>query len=371
MSGHQKHKKIPRTRFGQFSRTELSFLGAPCGEIEKHCRKLTHQSGLNTLYIDAKHGETLPRPDMHVLEYQQDHWRLTLNDPVDDPYAWRRLTDEYDLSLINGNHFEAERQIICLHPKKYDSLKRKKDKLTRPVAMVDFTGQGEIPPELRDFLSEFKDLPIFGVDEMEALSSFVLRECTPSAALRGVVLTGGKSTRMGEDKSMLEYHGKEQWKHVRELLEAYCEDVVVSVPGGAEASDPGMIPDRMADFGPFGGILSCFMEAPNRAHLVVAVDLPFVNKKTLETLIDNRNPFKTATAFLNPGNGFPEPLISIWEPRAYGKMLSFLGMGYTCPRKVLINSDIATAPLQDEKWIRNANTPEERAQVMKSLRFEV
>lgn len=367
MKGHQKHKKIPRAHFGNFSRSEVSFLGAPCGEIEALCQKLAVQSGLNTLYIDAKHGDTLPRPDMHVLEYQQDHCRLTLNDRDDDPYAWRRMTDEYDLSLINGNHFEADKQIICLHPKKYDSLKRKGEKLTRPVAMVDFTSNGIIPPELQEFLSEFEGLPIFGAGDIEALSNFVLRECRPSIGLRGVVLTGGKSSRMGEDKSQLQYHGKEQWKYVRDMLEAYCEDVVVSVPRNVDRTEPGFIPDRMDDFGPFGGILSCFIEAPNMAHLVVAVDLPFVHVKTLETLLEHRNPYKTATAFLNPNNGFPEPLIAVWEPKAYAKILSFLSMGYTCPRKVLINSDIATAPLSNEKWIRNANTPEEREEVLKEL----
>ena len=367
MSGHQKHKKIPRAHFGSFSRSELSFLGAPCGEIEDLCKKLALQSRLNCLYIDAKHGETATRPDLHVLEYQQDHWRLSLNDREDDPYAWRRMTEEYDLSLINGNHFSAEQQIICLHPKKYDSLRRKKDKLTRPIAMVDFTGEGVVPGELQDFLSSFKDLPIFRIDQVSEITDFVLEHCIPSTGLRGVVLTGGKSTRMGKDKSKLEYHGKEQWQHVKDLLGSFCEDVVVSVARNFDNSGPPFISDRLDNFGPFGGILSCFMESPNEAHLVVAVDLPFVNEEAIKTLLEHRNPYKTATAFLNPDSGFPEPLITIWEPKAYPKMLSFLSMGYTCPRKVLINSDIATAPLLNQNWIRNANTPEERAQVLDDL----
>ncbi|HKK88325.1 MAG TPA: NTP transferase domain-containing protein, partial [Saprospiraceae bacterium] len=288
MSGHQKHKKISRAKFGHFSRSEVSFLGAPCGDIEEICKKLAIQSKLNALYIDAKHGETLAKPELHVLEYQQDHWRLTLNDKEDDPYAWRRMTEEYDLSLINGNHFESQQQIICLHPKKFDSLKRKKDKLTRPVAMIDFTGQAKIPNELEEFLSSFKDLPIFNSDQISEITTFVHNQCVASTGVRGVVLTGGRSTRMGEDKSKLKYHGIEQWEHMRDILGTYCDEVVVSVPRNSQSSDPQFIPDRLDNFGPFGGILSCFMDNPNKAHFVVAVDLPYVTGNTIEVLMEHR-----------------------------------------------------------------------------------
>ena len=55
---------------------------------------------------------------------------------------------------------------------------------------------------------------------------------------------------------------------------------------------------------------------------------------------------------------FPEPLITIYEPKAYGKLLQYLAQGYSCPRKMLINSDVKIIEVADAV-IRNINTPEE------------
>jgi molybdopterin-guanine dinucleotide biosynthesis protein A len=59
----------------------------------------------------------------------------------------------------------------------------------------------------------------------------------------------------------------------------------------------------------------------------------------------------------------PEPLITIWEPKSYGTMLSFLAQGYSCPRKVLMNSDarIITAPNPEK--LTNVNTPEDATRI--------
>ncbi|MEO1714425.1 MAG: hypothetical protein AAFU60_13920, partial [Bacteroidota bacterium] len=88
-------------------------------------------------------------------------------------------------------------------------------------------------------------------------------------------------------------------------------------------------------------------------------DLPYLSMDSLMALVDGRNPSKLATCFHNPSTGFPEPLITIWEPRAYPKLLEFLAQGYSCPRKVLINSDVEEMPLLSMEEIYNANHPDE------------
>jgi molybdenum cofactor guanylyltransferase len=66
-------------------------------------------------------------------------------------------------------------------------------------------------------------------------------------------------------------------------------------------------------------------------------------------------------AFLNPTSEFPEPLISIWEPKSYQTALSFLGQGISCPRKVLINSDTHLITVSNPTALMNVNTPDELA----------
>ena len=74
-----------------------------------------------------------------------------------------------------------------------------------------------------------------------------------------------------------------------------------------------------------------------------------------------------ATSFLNSSTGFPEPLITLWEPKAYPILLEYLSMGYSCPRKVLINSDVELVNLEDQSVLFNANTLDEQKEVVEIL----
>jgi len=66
-----------------------------------------------------------------------------------------------------------------------------------------------------------------------------------------------------------------------------------------------------------------------------------------------------ARTFAIPEEGFPEPLITVWEPKAYPILLSFLAQGYSCPRKVLRNNDVQIIKAQYPEKLMNVNTEEE------------
>ena len=125
--------------------------------------------------------------------------------------------------------------------------------------------------------------------------------------------------------------------------------------------------DSFSGLGPFGAILSAFRKYPNHAWLVVACDLPLLDKRTLKFLTENRNTSNIATAFHSPVTNFPEPLITIWEPKSYPVLYQFLAQGYSCPRKVLINSAIHLLEIPDSQAIKNVNTPTEFEEVKNIL----
>ena len=66
---------------------------------------------------------------------------------------------------------------------------------------------------------------------------------------------------------------------------------------------------------------------------------------------------------------FVEPLITIYEPKAYPILLQYLAQGYSCPRKMLINSDVEIVEVDDD-FIRNINTPEEFEVAKKELKSQ-
>lgn len=192
--------------------------------------------------------------------------------------------------------------------------------------------------------------------------------------LNGLVLAGGKSQRMGNPKDKINWHGKEQRYFAADLLASFCNEVFISCrQDQLENFDLNYIAltDTFLNMGPFGGILSALRSQRDKAWLVVACDLPLLDEKSLEFLIENRNIEKVATTYESPFDGLPEPLITIWEPKSYPLLLNFLGSGITCPRKVLINSDTLILKPGNPDSLMNVNTPEDRAKAQEILRKQI
>ena len=110
--------------------------------------------------------------------------------------------------------------------------------------------------------------------------------------LYGLVLAGGKSSRMGRDKGEICYHEEPQRIHAYKLLDVLCERTFLSVREDQEnqiAKSFGTITDLNNFRGPFNGIMSAHYKYPEVAWLVLATDLPLLATKDVLKLIKNRN----------------------------------------------------------------------------------
>jgi molybdopterin-guanine dinucleotide biosynthesis protein A len=366
---HKKHANIRRPSGGLFHRNELAILGAPCGIIQRLAADVAKQlSGkFNIGYVDADHGEASSgESPFHTaytdkISFHQINWK-----DLKPEYRFRKMFHDSDALLVNGNHFKAASQIVIVNAKKEGSLQRKLDRLTKVQLVV--LDEGMRAPF--DFLSEaIHGVPVLRIDQTDEIVQVIKGiwdENVP--ALKGLVLAGGKSTRMGKDKGAISYFGKPQRDYAADLLGHYCDEVFLSArePGQFE-SDYSVLPDTFTDLGPFGGILSAFRMNPDAAWLTVACDQPLLDKEVLNQLVQSRDTSSMATCFHNPETGFPEPLLTIWEPRAYQALLEFMALGYSCPRKALINTNVREVVLQNPEGLINVNTPEELTQMKARL----
>ena len=383
-ANRSKHTALARPDVGEFGRHELAILGAPCGDIQALvARLLPHLAPqLRVAYVDADHAagdaaggtEAAAEASARPLPYVADNGlsaelvdkityrQLNLTRAL-DRFSQPELLAHESMVLVNGNHFRARQQIVVVDPRK--PLDRKLDRLTDVRLILLADGQTELPAGLRAHLGAAPLPPVLRLADTAGIAAFIRQWCALAApVLRGLVLAGGRSERMQADKGALHYHALDQRQHTAALLGEFCADVRVSVRADQAGDLPAglvALPDTFLNLGPLGGILSAFQADPNAAWLVLACDLPLLTRATLDFLVARRQPGRAATAFQSPWNDFPEPLITIWEPRSYGQLLRFLSLGYSCPRKALINSDIEllTPPLPDE--LRNVNTPAERA----------
>lgn len=182
----------------------------------------------------------------------------------------------------------------------------------------------------------------------------------------GLILAGGHSRRMGQDKAFLEFHGLPQVEYIFDLLQKYCAKVFLSKRADQKPyKNIAFINDspEFANHGPLGGILSAMKECPEINWIVIACDLPFVSELTIQTLISRRDESKTATAFMSIQDNLPEPLCAIWEGHAYGSILKLFNEGIDCPRKILIKSNAHLLKTDNPHWLDNINTPQEYQQI--------
>lgn len=183
--------------------------------------------------------------------------------------------------------------------------------------------------------------------------------------IRGLVLAGGKSRRMGRDKALLERDGITQLRYAVDLLRRHVPRVFVSTrPDQAEETERRQyerIADRYSDIGPVAGILSAMEAFPDVAWLVLACDLPHVDDATIDYLLQNRSGSQPFTAFRSSHDNLPEPLCALYEPEARTIIAGFVHAGVVCPRKILLRSDTDLLRLPAPSALDNVNTPEDLA----------
>jgi molybdopterin-guanine dinucleotide biosynthesis protein A len=101
------------------------------------------------------------------------------------------------------------------------------------------------------------------------------------------VLAGGKSRRLGLDKSMLKIHDTWLLQRILDTLARLSDDlIIVASPRPEFAALPArVVPDELPDMGALGGIYSGLKAMRYERGLFVACDMPFLNLPLLRFMI--------------------------------------------------------------------------------------
>ncbi len=127
-----------------------------------------------------------------------------------------------------------------------------------------------------------------------------------------VIMAGGKSSRMGTDKSFVPILGKPMIEHVLDRVQGIGtqEIIISSSPQNYAYLGLPLFPDLYPDLGPLGGLHAALHHAPQAHILVVACDMPWLNRSLLEYLVSLRD---TADAIVPRWDRFPEPLHAVYS----------------------------------------------------------
>ena len=367
MKTHKKHTNLERRNNDNFAPNEIAILGTNCDTISDLVSKVSQKlSNYKLGYFDASHAKDVDQNKLSEFVFHHEgNLQITTSGTI-NKFQQRLDFAQLDYLFINGNHYQGAKQILILDEVKEASVLKRLAQLDD----IQFVVKLKEETEYFDFLVEkypnIKNKICYTIDEVDKIAYHINNLIQEKIApLKGLVLVGGKSTRMGTDKSELNYFGKPQKEFAKELLENHYLETYYSVQNVSGKEDE--IADKFYNLGPFGGVCSAFQKDPNAAWFVLATDVPFVNDEIIQLLLKHRSPSKVATAIKGKSKEFAEPLITIYEPKAYPILLQYLAQGYSCPRKMLINSDVEIVEIEDA-FIRNINTPEEFENAKKEIK---
>ncbi|VVB64219.1 Molybdenum cofactor guanylyltransferase [uncultured archaeon] len=133
-----------------------------------------------------------------------------------------------------------------------------------------------------------------------------------------VILAGGAGSRLGKEKSLIEFDGRPLIQWSVEKLTLLVEDVVVVARGPEQASLlEDLIPqasiacDRVSGYGPVAGLAVGMGLARNEYVLAIGCDLPFLNADVVNILFEQAQGWDAAVPMRE--NGMIEPLHSVYK----------------------------------------------------------
>jgi molybdenum cofactor guanylyltransferase len=126
------------------------------------------------------------------------------------------------------------------------------------------------------------------------------------------ILSGGKSSRIGTNKSLLILDGRPLIQRLTELLDTIFHEVVISSnePKTYEFLEKKIIEDFYPGRGPLVGIHSVISSTTSDRNFIISCDMPFISKELIVYLTDYK---KVSKILLPKADGRIQPLCGIYS----------------------------------------------------------
>lgn len=174
------------------------------------------------------------------------------------------------------------------------------------------------------------------------------------------ILAGGKSSRMGQDKSLLPVSGKPLIRRIHEQLLSRFDDILISTNEPEKHAFLGArtVPDRVPGKGPLMGIASAVDAARHERVFVTACDIPVIDLDTVARMLVLAEDFDCVIPMSSIGH---EPLFAVYRKSAIPAMRDVLEAGERRISAIFTRVRTRFYELGRAPWYRNLNTQEDVA----------
>lgn len=197
----------------------------------------------------------------------------------------------------------------------------------------------------------------------------------PEIAAAGFVLTGGRSTRMGRDKALLELSGRPLvLQTVAQLRPLVAEVTLVGAPERYRDHGVLTLADCELDRGPLAGLVTALGASRHDWNIVVSCDLPYLEGRFLEFLLQRAAEDSTADAIIPRTEDHWQPLCGVYHRRCLGAFAEVLSAGESKIARALARVRVRTISPDElrrfafsERMFKNMNTPQDYAEAQRTL----
>jgi len=182
-----------------------------------------------------------------------------------------------------------------------------------------------------------------------------------------VLLAGGDSRRMKQDKALLPVQGVTLIEHILDQLEDLFQATFISVsdPRKFQFLKHQLIVDEKPGFGPMMGIKTALSISPYEQSFVMACDIPTIDENFLDNLIRDAKK-NEITVSLSPG-GRMEPLFAVYSKSVIPKIERLLKSGERSILSLLDICQIQTIQMDSNGWFKNLNTERDYRDFLKQI----
>lgn len=178
-----------------------------------------------------------------------------------------------------------------------------------------------------------------------------------------LVLAGGRGQRMGgQDKGLLEWHGKPMIAHLHDRLRSLTDDLIISCNRNAERyagfADQ-LVADTQSDYpGPMAGLLAGLNAARHATVLVLPCDVPGVDEALLRAMRETAAQSPQRPLMVRQGGQW-EPLLCVLAKRHLAAFQQAWDAGERSPRRVMLDLDAQALDCSaGDPRLANLNTPQ-------------
>ncbi|MAZ28148.1 MAG: molybdenum cofactor guanylyltransferase [Cytophagaceae bacterium] len=175
--------------------------------------------------------------------------------------------------------------------------------------------------------------------------------------ITGIILAGGKSLRMQEDKALMQFNGKMFTAHIADALKPLVSEILlVSSNPAHQILGLTQIPDKFENAGPLAGIYSGLRQSKTDLNLILSCDVPLIKTSILQLLLQHADKFDVVQL---SGENRAVPLIAMYNKSCLPHFEKCLQKSEYKLQLALADLNVKTIslPPEDAIFVTNVNTP--------------